>query len=272
MPLVEVTNLIKSYPAHGGGAPVRVVDGVSFTIERGQTLAVVGESGCGKSTLARLLLRLIEPDSGEFFFDGTDLLAAHGHRLRQFRRRMQIVFQDPFAALNPRMRVEQIVGEPLEIFGSSFSQVSKSSSGSPNSTTGPAPVLEALQMVGLDASALHRYPHEFSGGQRQRINLARALILRPELIVLDEPTSALDVSVAAQITHLLRDLQRDLGLTYLFITHSLPLARYMADAILVMRQGKIVEHGGWREICEQPKSEYTRTLLAATPELPQTAL
>lgn len=276
MALVEVANLNKSYPARGGGAPKRVVDDVSFRIERGQTLGVVGESGSGKSTVARLLLRLIEPDAGSIRLDGHDLLAASNRELRQLRRRMQIVFQDPYAALNPRMRVEEIVGEPLEIYRENKTQVSgsrpfdklRADSGASGSTR----VLEALRTVGLDESALLRYPHEFSGGQRQRINLARALILRPELVVLDEPTSALDVSVSAQIMQLLRDLQRELHLTYLFITHSMPLVRYMADEILVMNQGRVVEQGGWQQICEHPQSEYTGALLLATPELPVKSL
>lgn len=263
MALVEVSNLTKSYPGRGGGEPKRVVDDVGFRIERGETLGVVGESGSGKSTVARLLLRLIEPDSGSIRFDDHDLLAVSNRELRQLRRRMQIVFQDPYAALNPRMRVEEIVGEPLMIFRGG---AEAGDSSAPKLRR--AQILEALRTVGLDESALPRYPHEFSGGQRQRINLARALILRPELVVLDEPTSALDVSVSAQIMQLLRDLQRELRLTYIFITHSMPLVRYMADEILVMRQGRVVEQGGWQQICEAPRSEYTRALLAATPELP----
>jgi ABC-type microcin C transport system duplicated ATPase subunit YejF len=266
MALVEVDHLVKSYPVRGSRQPRRVVDDVTFRIERGQTLGIVGESGSGKSTVARLLLRLIDPDSGAIRLDGHNLLTVSTRELRQLRRRMQIVFQDPYAALNPRMRVEEIVGEPLAIYrhtaalGESSAQEIRR-----------AQVLEALAMAGLDSSALPRYPHEFSGGQRQRINLARALILRPELLVLDEPTSALDVSVSAQITHLLRELQRELQLTYVFITHSMPLARYMADHILVMRLGRIVEQGGWQQICEHPQSEYTQALLAATPELPLSA-
>jgi len=261
--LVEVANLVKTYPGHGGGHPNRVVDNVSFRIERGQTLGVVGESGSGKSTVARLLLRLIEPDSGAIHLDGHDLLAASSRELRHLRRRMQIVFQDPYAALNPRMRVEEIVGEPLVIYNSR-----EDGTGSLTAEERRSKVREALEMTGLDATALLRYPHEFSGGQRQRINLARALILRPQLVVLDEPTSALDVSVSAQIMRLLRDLQRDLHLTYLFITHSMPLVRYMANEILVLHQGRVVEQGNWQQVCEQPQSEYTRALLAATPELP----
>jgi ABC-type microcin C transport system duplicated ATPase subunit YejF len=266
MALVEVDHLVKSYPVRGSRQPRRVVDDVTFRIERGQTLGIVGESGSGKSTVARLLLRLIDPDSGAIRLDGHNLLTVSTRELRQLRRRMQIVFQDPYAALNPRMRIEEIVGEPLAIYrhtaalGESSAQKIRR-----------AQVLEALAMAGLDSSALPRYPHEFSGGQRQRINLARALILRPELLVLDEPTSALDVSVSAQITHLLRELQRELQLTYVFITHSMPLARYMADHILVMRLGRIVEQGGWQQICEHPQSEYTQALLAATPELPLSA-
>jgi peptide/nickel transport system ATP-binding protein len=262
MPLVEVANLSKSYPLRGGGI-VRAVDGVSLRIDRGQTLGVVGESGSGKSTVARLLLRLIEPDSGSIHLDGHDLLAASPRELRRLRRRMQIVFQDPYAALNPRMRIAEIVGEPLRI----YRRLSEGETQHAPAAAGDR-ILNALQTVGLDGSALRRYPHEFSGGQRQRINLARALILRPDLVALDEPTSALDVSVSAQIVQLLRQLQRELQLTYLFITHSMPLARYMSDEILVMHQGRVVEQGGWRQICEHPQSEYTRTLLAATPEMP----
>jgi peptide/nickel transport system ATP-binding protein len=224
---------------------------------------MVGESGSGKSTVARLLLRLIEPDSGAIRLNGRDLLAASNRELRHLRRRMQIVFQDPYAALNPRMRVEEIVGEPLVIYSSR-----EDGTGSLTSEERRLKIQEALQMTGLDTSALPRYPHEFSGGQRQRINLARALILRPQLVVLDEPTSALDVSVSAQIMRLLSDLQHELRLTYLFITHSMPLVRYMADEILVLHQGRVVEQGSWLQVCEQPQSEYTRALLAATPELP----
>lgn len=279
MSLVEVDHLVKTYPVRGSHQPRRVVDDVSFRIERGQTLGIVGESGSGKSTIARLLLRLIEPDSGSIHLDGHNLLTVSSRELRHLRRRMQIVFQDPYAALNPRMRVEEIVGEPLLIYRKELERVPQASNLRPGilpahngfAMAQRAQVLEALTMADLDRSALPRYPHEFSGGQRQRINLARALILRPELLVLDEPTSALDVSVSAQITHLLRELQRELRLTYVFITHSMPLARYMADEILVMRQGRIVEQGGWQQICEHPQSQYTQALLAATPELPGTA-
>lgn len=266
MAFVDVDDLVKTYAVHGSRRPRRVVDNVTFRIERGQTLGIVGESGSGKSTVARLLLRLIEPDSGAIQLDGHNLLTVSPRELRKLRRRMQIVFQDPYSALNPRMRVEDIVGEPLVIYRDHAARGNSSAKESLRTK-----VVEALAMAGLDDSALARYPHEFSGGQRQRINLARALILRPELLVLDEPTSALDVSVSAQITGLMRKLQRELKLTYVFITHSMPLARYMADQIVVMRQGRIVEQGGWQQICEHPQSEYTRALLAATPELPATA-
>ncbi len=252
MALVDVSGLIKSYPIAGSREPQRVVDAVSFTIERGQTLGIVGESGSGKSTVARLLLRLIEPDAGRIHFDGHDLLALSPGKLRPLRRRMQIVFQDPYAALDPRMRVRDIVGEPLAIFGDK-GHYSEASSGER--------VLAMLRRVGLDESALLRYPHEFSGGQRQRINLARALILRPDLLVLDEPTSA-------RIVALLQELQRELQLTYLFISHSLPLVRLLSDNILVMQAGRVVEYGNWQDVCESPRSAYTRALLAATPELP----
>jgi len=260
MPLVAVKALTKSYPQAHTRLRKTVVDGVSFTMERGETLGLIGESGSGKSTVARLLLRLIEPDSGSIHFDGMDWLAASATTLRRMRRRVQIVFQDPYSALNPRMTVEQIVGEPLRIHAAEI--------GASTRPLRRERVLAALGSVGLDGSALARYPHEFSGGQRQRINLARALILRPELVVLDEPTSALDVSVAAQIITLLQQLQRELRLTYLFITHSMPLVRYLADRIAVMENGRMVEMADWRQVCEHPQSEMAKRLLAATPQMP----
>jgi ABC-type microcin C transport system duplicated ATPase subunit YejF len=245
--LVEARGLSKEY---GPGA--RVVYDVSFTIARGETLGLVGESGSGKSTVARMLLRLTEPTRGEVRYDGRDLLAASSSELRALRRRMQIVFQDPYAALNPRMCVREILAEPFAIYGQPCSRER---------------LTEMLGEVGLDDSALARYPHEFSGGQRQRINIARALALRPEFVVLDEPVSALDVSVGAQVVNLLRELQRRQGLTYLFISHSMPLVRYLCDRVAVMQKGRLVELGECEQVCREPQQEYTRELISATPEI-----
>jgi peptide/nickel transport system ATP-binding protein len=242
-----------------------VVDQVSFTIARGETLGVVGESGSGKSTVARVVLGLIEPTAGEVRFDGAVVAQARGARLRWMRRRMQPVFQDPYAALNPRMRVEQILCEPFRI----HSSLAGSEAHLPRGRKAQRErIAELLKSVGLDDSALPRYPHEFSGGQRQRINIARALALRPELLVLDEPVSALDVSVGAQIVNLLRTLQREHGMAYLFITHSMPLVRYLADRIVVMQRGKVVEEGEADALCRAPRQPYTQALIAATPQLP----
>ena len=263
MALLEVRAISKSYPSSSGAA--LVVDQVSFTIARGETLGVVGESGSGKSTVARVVLGLIEPTAGEVLFDGAVVAEARGTRLRWMRRRMQPVFQDPYAALNPRMRVEQILCEPFLI----HSTLAGSEAHLPRGRKAQRErVGELLKSVGLDASALPRYPHEFSGGQRQRINIARALALRPELLVLDEPVSALDVSVGAQIVNLLRTLQREHGLAYLFITHSMPLVRYLADRIVVMQRGKVVEEGEADALCRAPREPYTQALIAATPQLP----
>lgn len=251
--LVRAEGLVKEYAR--GGEAVRVVDDVSFAIRRGETMGLVGESGSGKSTVARMLLRLIQPSAGAIRYDGMDLVAASAQQMRGLRRRMQIVFQDPFAALNPRMRVRQILAEPFAIHGQQGSATKEH--------------LEAmLREVGLDAAALGRYPHEFSGGQRQRINIARALALRPEFLVLDEPVSALDVSVGAQVVNLLRELQQKYGLTYLFISHSMPLVRYLCDRVAVMRRGRLVEYGDCEQVCEAPRDAYTRGLIAATPEMP----
>ena len=256
--LVEALNLTKDYPQKGSpaGSTARVVENVSLTIRRGETLGLVGESGSGKSTVARMVLRLINPTSGTVRFDGTDVLAASSSDLRRLRRRMQIVFQDPYAALNPRMSVRQILAEPFAIHNERPEEGLSSR------------LTTMLSTVGLDASALPRYPHEFSGGQRQRINIARALALRPEFLVLDEPVSALDVSVGAQVINLLRNLQRTHGLTYLFISHSMPLVRYLCDRVAVMQKGRLVELGPVLEVCEHPQQPYTQELLAATPELP----
>ncbi len=255
-PLIEARGLVKEYARHNG--VTRVVDDVSFAIQTGETLGLVGESGCGKTTVARILLRLIEPTAGEVLFEGQPLPPATSSEMRALRRRMQIVFQDPYAALNPRMTVEQILAEPFRIHRE------------PPSEGLPARLAELLRSVGLEASALPRFPHQFSGGQRQRINIARALALRPRFLVLDEPVSSLDVSVGAQIMNLLRDLQRRLGLTYLFISHSMPLVRYLCDRIAVMQRGRLVELGDCIQVCESPRSIYTQQLIAATPELPQT--
>ena len=261
MALVEVRNLTKVYPLgesiFGGGAQgeVRAVDDISLTIEIGETLAVVGESGSGKSTLGRLVLRLIEPTSGNIHYDGRDLLAATRRDLRRMRREMQIIFQDPFGSLDPRLRVDDIVAEPMVIHESVSREAKRTR------------VAELLRAVGMDESAGRRFPHEFSGGQRQRIGIARALALRPKFIVADEPVSALDVSVGAQIVNLLAELQRELRLTYLFISHSMPVVRYLATRIAVMHRGKIVETGSTELVTERPEHPYTKSLLEATPEI-----
>jgi ABC-type glutathione transport system ATPase component len=271
MPLLSTRDLVKIYQTNEGifgktQREVRAVNGVSFDIMQGETLGLVGESGCGKTTLGRILLRLIEPTSGAITFNGQDVLAAGGNQLRRLRRDMQIIFQDPFASLNPRMRVEEIVTEPLMIHGSSTNGSQKTAATSSGSANLHQAAIDILRAVGLDESALRRYPHEFSGGQRQRIGIARALVLRPKFVVCDEPVSALDVSVGAQIVNLLKKLQRDFGLTYLFISHSMPVVRYLCDRIAVMRRGEIVEIGPAEEITTHPQHEYTRTLLEATPE------
>jgi peptide/nickel transport system ATP-binding protein len=252
--LVEARGLTKDYPRDGG--TTRVVEDVSFAIQPGETLGLVGESGSGKSTVARMLLSLVEPTAGGVLFEGHPLPPTSSTQMRALRRRMQIVFQDPYAALNPRMTVRQILAEPFAIHREP----------PPEGMT--ARLAELLGSVGLDDSALPRYPHEFSGGQRQRINIARALALRPSFLVLDEPVSALDVSVGAQVINLLRDLQRSLGLTYLFISHSMPLVRYLCDRVAVMQRGRLVEIGDCIQVCEAPQNPYTRQLIAATPEMP----
>lgn len=248
MPFLEASHLTKRY------GEATVVDDVSLAIERGETLGLVGESGSGKSTVARMILGLIEPTSGTVHFDGHPI-TTRGREMRTLRRRFQPVFQDPYAALNPRMRVAEIIAEPLVI----HERISRAERRRRSA--------ELLHAVGLDDSALSRFPHEFSGGQRQRINIARALALRPELLILDEPISALDVSVGAQIVNLLRDLQRDFRLTYLFISHSMPMVRYLANRVAVMQHGRLVESGPCEQICNHPQKDYTRTLLAATPQL-----
>jgi len=276
--LVEIRNLTKIFPQGESAfsarkAEVRAVDDISLDIEAGETLGLVGESGSGKSTLGRLALRLIEPTSGSVRFDAHDLLRASHGELRHLRRHMQIIFQDPFSSLDPRMRVEDLVAEPLLIHDGTGERARASTTtsyGSTGARTKPgikSQVADLLKAVGLDSSAMPRYPHEFSGGQRQRIVIARALALRPKFIVCDEPVSALDVSVGAQIVNLLQQLQRDFGLTYLFISHSMPVVRYLSTRIAVMSHGKLVEVGDTDQITTRPSHPYTRSLLEATPEM-----
>jgi oligopeptide transport system ATP-binding protein len=295
MPLIEIRNLTKIFPqgesglgqdARASKANVRAVDDVSLDIHAGETLGLVGESGSGKSTLGRLILRLIEPTSGTILLEGRDLLTVGRKEMRRLRSDLQIIFQDPFASLDPRFRVEDIIAEPLIIHGIKAYGVKEHETQKRNGVergggTGKTPkidqasaddgvrtrVKELLRAVGLDESVLRRYPHEFSGGQRQRIGIARALALRPKFIVCDEPVSALDVSVGAQIVNLLAQLQREFGLTYLFISHSMPVVRYLSTRIAVMYRGKIVEVGDTEQITTRPAHPYTRSLLEATPEL-----
>jgi peptide/nickel transport system ATP-binding protein len=261
MSLVEVDSVSKSYPRRAGlrTQMQTVVEDLSLTVEAGETLGLVGESGSGKTTLARMILGLVKPTRGTVRVDGIDVAQATGEELRRLRRQMQPVFQDPFGALNPRMKVLEIVAEPLVIHRDA-------AAGSKAALRAKA--VELPGEVGLDESALGRYPHEFSGGQRQRINIARALALRPRLLILDEPVSALDVSVGAQIVNLLRRLQSELELTYLFISHSMPLVRYLSTRIAVMERGRLVEVGEAEALCAEPRQAYTRQLLKATPELP----
>jgi peptide/nickel transport system ATP-binding protein len=263
--LVQVKSVSKSYARRAGlrSTEQTVVENVSLEIAAGETLGLVGESGSGKTTLARMILGLVKSSSGSVLVDGTDLAKASGADMRKIRRQMQPVFQDPYAALNPRMKILDIVTEPLVIHHEEAGFVR---GGKQKALRHKA--VELLAEVGMDESALGRHPHEFSGGQRQRINIARALALRPRLLILDEPVSALDVSVGAQIVNLLRRLQREQALTYLFISHSMPLVRYLSTRIAVLRSGRLVETGEAVALCEHPTEAYTRQLLAATPELP----
>jgi oligopeptide/dipeptide ABC transporter ATP-binding protein len=258
-PLVELDDLRVWFPIKSGlvldrhVGDVKAVDGVSFSIAKGETLGLVGESGCGKSTVGRAMLRLYKPTGGRIVFDGIDVTRLSDSQLRPLRRRMQMVFQDPFASLNPRHSVGRIVAEPLRVHGISGRREV------------PSRVREILRVVGLPADAANRYPHEFSGGQRQRIGLARALALNPELLVCDEPVSALDVSIQAQIINLLEELQDDFGLTYLFIAHDLAVVRHISSRVAVMYLGKIVEVSVADDLYENPLHPYTITLLSAIP-------
>ena len=254
-PLLIAEGLSKSYGTS------HVVRDVSLHIARGEVLGLVGESGSGKSTVARMVLRLLEPGAGTVHFDGVDVLRADRAEMKTLRRRMGVVFQDPYGALNPRMRVRDILAEPFQIHGMEHL----------NGTSLNDKLPAMLAEVGLEPSALARYPHAFSGGQRQRINIARALALRPEFLVLDEPVSALDVSVGAQVINLLQHLQRTHGLACLFISHSMPLVRYLCDRVAVLRGGQLVETGNVLDVCEHPQEPYTQALIAATPGFLQEA-
>ena len=251
--LLEAENLVKEFPARRG--KVHAVSDVSLCIYRGETLALVGESGCGKSTLGRMLLRLIEPTSGRLRYDGRNLLALKPEKMREMRRRMQIIFQDPYASLNPRMSIGRIIEEPLLTHKIGENRQERQSI-----------VHSLMDKVGIRPEFYSRYPHQFSGGQRQRVGIARALALNPELIVCDEPVSALDVSIQAQILNLLRDLQKELGLTYLFISHDLGVVRYISDRVCVMFLGRLCEIGGTKELYQSPIHPYTRFLMESVPK------
>jgi peptide/nickel transport system ATP-binding protein len=252
MSLLSVEGLYTRYVTHGRS--VAAVDGVSLQIGAGETVGLVGESGCGKSTLGKTILRLLDPSEGSIRLGGQELAELGQRALRPFRRRMQMVFQDPFGALNPRQTIGTLLDTPLKVHGVRRRAERR------------ARVRDIVARVGLPAEALQRYPHEFSGGQRQRIGIARALVLRPELVVCDEPVSALDLSIQAQILNLLADLKRDLGLSYLFISHDLSVVRYFADRVLVMYLGRIVESADYASLWRAPKHPYTRALLAAVPQ------
>ena len=257
--MLEVTDLVKHFPVKRGLLfdrevdRVRAVDGVSFTVNRGETLGLVGESGSGKSTLCRTVLQLLKPTSGSVHFEGREIAGLSRRAMRPLRREMQMVFQDPYASLNPRKRVGQIVADPLKLQSVATGAELRRR------------VQELLERVGLSPEHYDRFPHEFSGGQRQRIGIARAIALRPKLIVADEPVSALDVSIRAQIVNLLADLQDELGLTYVFVAHDIGVVRHVSDRIAVMHEGKIVEEGPADRVCEQPEDAYTKQLLAAVP-------
>jgi oligopeptide/dipeptide ABC transporter ATP-binding protein len=251
--LLKVRNLVKHFPVENSDDVVRAVDDVSFDIREGETLGLVGESGCGKSTVGRCLLRLIEPTSGHVVFEGNEIVGLSSNEMRALRREMQIIFQDPYASLNPRMSIRSIISEPLKIHGIGNKREQRER------------VADLLQKVGLDPKYADRFPHEFSGGQRQRIGIARALALNPKLIVCDEPVSALDVSVQAQVVNLLQDLQSQLGLTYLFISHGLAVVEHISNRVAVMYLGKIVELADSVDLYKSPLHPYTQALLSAIP-------
>jgi ABC-type oligopeptide transport system ATPase subunit len=259
-PLLEVSDLVKHFPITRGivlrrkiGA-VKAVDGVSFDVRRGETLGIVGETGCGKSTTARVIMRLLDATAGEVRFEGQDITRLKGARLKAIRREMQMIFQDPYSSLNPRKTVGPIVGEPFAIHGLHRDRTERKRE-----------VQELMDTVGLNPEHYNRYPHEFSGGQRQRIGVARALALKPKLLIADEPVSALDVSIQAQVLNLLREMQRRMGLTLVFIAHDLSVVRHMCDRVAVMYQGKIVELAPNEALYLHPQHPYTRELLAAVP-------
>ena len=261
MALIRVNGLKIHFPIRGGWLQrqtdvVKAVDDVSFAIEEGRTLGLVGESGSGKSTVARALLKLTTHTAGEAFYRDQEVLGLPESRFRPLRKDLQMVFQDPFGSLNPRMTIDEIIGEPLCIH---FKQMSRRDR--------QERAAQLMDRVGLPVESLDRYPHEFSGGQRQRIGIARALAVQPRFLICDEPVSALDVSVQAQILNLLKDLQDELGLTYLFIAHDLAVVRHMSDEIIVMNRGRVVEHGEAGRVCDEPQHEYTRKLLNSVPKL-----
>ncbi len=251
--LLNVRNLVKHFSIENSDDVVKAVDGVSFDIKAGETLGLVGESGCGKSTVGKCLLRLNEPSSGEVLFEGQNIVGLPNREMQALRREMQIIFQDPYASLNPRLSILSIVSEPLKIHGIG------------TKTEQRERTADLLKKVGLDPNYMHRYPHEFSGGQRQRIGIARALALNPKLIICDEPVSALDVSVQAQVVNLLQDLQAEFGLTYLFISHGLAVVEHISNRVAVMYLGKIVEIAEGRELYDNPLHPYTKALLSAIP-------
>ena len=251
--LLKVRHLVKHFPVENSDDMVRAVDDVTFDILAGETLGLVGESGCGKSTVGRCILRLYEPTSGDVFFEDTNLVGLPNREMQALRREMQIIFQDPYASLNPRLNILSIVSEPLKIHGIG------------NKTERQERVADLLKKVGLDPQFMYRYPHEFSGGQRQRLGIARALALKPKLIIVDEPVSALDVSVQAQVVNLLQDLQAEFGLTYLFISHGLAVVEHISQRVAVMYLGKIVEIAEAKELYENPLHPYTKALLSAIP-------